>query len=99
MLGLDVDESAVEVALANAAANGVALIVRNSDALSEPLPEMAVALANVALDVVEALLPRLPARRAVVSGYLDRDEPRAAGWRHRDRREMDGWAADLFERN
>lgn len=96
--GVDVDETAVETARANAATNAVELEVRLVDALREPLPGAELALANVALDVVETLLPRLPVRRAIVSGYLDRDRPQAAGWRHLDRRTVDGWAADLLGR-
>ncbi len=56
-------------------------------------------VANIALDVVEALLPRLDARLAITSGYLERDELRAPGWRRRERRDREGWAADLFERD
>ena len=97
VVGVDVDETAVEVATANAAANGVAVEARRVDALREELPPAELALANVALDVVEVLLPRLPARRAIVSGYLERDEPGAAGWSRVDRRTGDGWAADLLE--
>lgn len=99
IVALDAEDVAVEVTLANAAANGVEVGARVGDALAEPLPETDVAVANVALDVVEALLPRLSARLAVVSGYLDRDTPRAAGWVWRDRRQADGWAADLLERS
>ncbi|HEY8316508.1 MAG TPA: hypothetical protein VIG35_06555, partial [Gaiellaceae bacterium] len=61
-------------------------------------PATAVAVANVSFDVVERLLPRLAAGRAVTSGYLERDEPRVEGWQHIVRRERDGWAADLLER-
>ena len=60
------------------------------------LPRTEIAVANVALDVVERLAPRLSARLFVTSGYLDRDEPALAGWEHADRRVADGWAADLF---
>ncbi len=84
--------------LANAAANGVQIAARIADALTGELPRTELAVANVALDVVEALLPRLPARRAVVSGYLVRDRPTAAGWSAVDRRAAGGWAADLLER-
>ena len=41
---------------------------------------------------------RLDARRLVASGYLATDEPRLAGFAHVERRELDGWAADRFER-
>jgi len=82
---------------ANARVNGVELSAQRLDALSDELPETDTALANVELGVVERLLPRLPARRVVTSGYLDRDRPHVEGWRHVDRRESDGWAADLLE--
>ena len=52
---------------------------------------------NIALDVVETMLPKLAVERAIVSGYLERDEPRADGWQRVGRRVRDGWAADLLE--
>ena len=98
VLGVDLDEAAVEATSANARANGVTVEARLSDALVDALPRVDVALANVALDVVERLLARLPAARAVTSGYLDRDRPDVNGWTHVDRSTADGWAADLFTR-
>ena len=98
VIGIDTDETAVEVTLANARVNGVQLDARRSDALQDELPETEVAVANVALDVVEQLLPRLPASQLVASGYLERDEPDLRGWRRIDRRTADGWAADLLAR-
>ena len=41
--------------------------------------------------------PELPVERAITSGYLERDEPRAEGWQRLERRVRDGWAADLLE--
>ena len=52
---------------------------------------------NIALDVVERMLPELPVERAITSGYLERDEPRFEGWHRLERRVRDGWAADLLE--
>jgi ribosomal protein L11 methyltransferase len=98
VIGLDVDEAAAEATRANAVVNGVRLEARLADALADELPAAAAAVANVALDVVERLAPRLTARRLVASGYLERDEPQLNGWRRVDRRVADGWAADLFER-
>jgi ribosomal protein L11 methyltransferase len=98
VVGIDVDNAAIEATLANATVNGADLTAYRADALADELPPTELALANVALDVVERLLPRLGARRAVTSGYLDRDEPRVEGWRRTGRRERDGWAADLLER-
>ena len=59
--------------------NGVELTALRADALVDELPPARFAVANVALDVVERLLPRLGAERAVTSGYLDRDEPARRG--------------------
>ena len=70
-----------------------------ADALVDDLPHADVVIANVALDVVEALLPRLDARLAITSGYLERDDLKAPGWHRLDRRDREGWAADLFERD
>jgi ribosomal protein L11 methyltransferase len=97
VVAVDVDEAAVEVTRENARLNGTEVEARTLDALAGTLPAAELAVANVALDVVERLLPRLAARRVVTSGYLDRDEPRVPGWRRTDRRECDGWAADLLE--
>jgi hypothetical protein len=78
--------------------NGATVTAFRADGLADALPTTDVAVANVSLDVVERLLPRLAASRAVTSGYLERDEPHVEGWRHISRRERDGWAADLLER-
>ena len=89
---VDIDEVALEVTQANAAQNGVAV-----DVASE-LRHAALAVMNIALDVVERMLPELPVERAITSGYLERAEPRAGGWLRVARRVRDGWAADLLER-
>jgi ribosomal protein L11 methyltransferase len=94
---IDVDEAAIEATLANARVNGVEISACRLDALADDIPETELVVANIALDVVERLLPRLGVRRAVTSGYLARDEPRVEGWRRSARRERDGWAADLLE--
>jgi ribosomal protein L11 methyltransferase len=98
VLGLDVDPAAVEATERNAAANGVQMTARVLDALVDELPPADAVVANVSLEVVDALLPRLRARTVVTSGYLERDEPTAPGCVHRERRTLDGWAADVFER-
>jgi ribosomal protein L11 methyltransferase len=99
VLGLDVDPAAIEATEANAAANGVTVDVRLSDATLGSLPTVDVAVANIALEAVEALAPDVDAATLVTSGYLVSDEPRPPGWRRRERRELDGWAADVFEPN
>jgi ribosomal protein L11 methyltransferase len=88
---VDVDQVALEVTGSNAAANGVAVEVGTE------LRPASLAVMNIALDVVEAMLPQLPIERAITSGYLDRDEPRVEGWHRLERRVRDGWAADLLE--
>jgi ribosomal protein L11 methyltransferase len=97
VVAIDVDEAAIEATLANAHVNGVEVTARRADALIDHLPPTRFVVANIALDVVECLLPRLGAERAVTSGYLERDEPRVEGWRRIARRASDGWAADLLE--
>jgi ribosomal protein L11 methyltransferase len=101
VIGIDLDDAAIEATLANAAVNGVdaGMTVYRADALADALPRTDVAVANVSFEVVERLLPRLGAAHAVTSGYLERDEPNVDGWRHVARRERDGWAADLLERS
>jgi ribosomal protein L11 methyltransferase len=87
----DVDDVALEVTRANAKSNGVLV-----DVVME-LPRAELAVMNIALEVVEGMLPKLPVERAIVSGYLERDEPNARGWHPLERRVRDGWAADLLE--
>jgi ribosomal protein L11 methyltransferase len=96
VIGIDLDEAAIEATNANARANGVEVEAHVGDALADKLPRADVVVANVALDVVERLAPRLDAKLFVASGYLDRDEPHLPGWEHADRRIAGGWAADLF---
>jgi ribosomal protein L11 methyltransferase len=94
----DLDEVAVEVTAENARANGVAVDVIRADALADPLPETAVAVANIELPAVEALAPRVRAASLVTSGYLESDRPSLPGWEHARRAVADGWAADLSVR-
>ncbi len=89
---LDVDDVALEVTAENAAANGVEL------ELVDAPPAAELAVMNIALDVVEGILPTLDVPRAITSGYLERDAPNASGWVSVARRVRDGWAADLLER-
>ncbi len=93
---VDLEEPAVEATRANAVANGVAVDARLVDALVGPLPPVELVVANIALDVVSALGARIEAPRLVTSGYLAADLPEPAGYEHLERRELDGWAADIF---
>jgi ribosomal protein L11 methyltransferase len=98
VLALDVAEAAVAATGANAAANHVDVQVQQGDALTADLPVVDVALVNIAPDAVAEIGPRLRARLVVTSGYLAADAPELAGYRRVERRERDGWAADLHER-
>jgi ribosomal protein L11 methyltransferase len=91
VVAFDIDEVALQTTAANASANAVAV-----DVVAELRPAK-LAVMNIALDVVEAMLPRLPVERVITSGYLDRDRPCVDGWHRVERRVRDGWAADLLE--
>lgn len=93
VVALDVDPVAVEIARETVRRNGVRVTVRRSDVLRDALPDADVAVANIELSVVEALLGRLRAHVAVTAGYLADDEPRVPGWEVAGRMELDGWAA------
>ncbi len=92
----DHDPVAVEATRDNAARNGVEVEVRELDALTAPLPEADVTVSNIALATVEALAARVRSPMYMTSGYLATQSPGVRGWRKLRRRELDGWAADLF---
>ena len=69
-----------------------------ADAAVAELPETDLLVANITLEAVERLGPRLRSRRAVTSGYLVSEQPALAGFRIVERRERDGWAADVWAR-
>jgi ribosomal protein L11 methyltransferase len=95
---VDFDPVAVETTIANAAKNGVGVEAQVLDALGDPLPSADVAVANVLLGPVEAILARLDAREAITSGYLEGERPAHPGWAHAETAVLDGWAADLFRK-
>ena len=92
--GVDSDPVAVAAARANVALNGVGIEMLLADVLRDALPAADLLVANVDLPVVEALLARLPAVKAITSGYLAYEAPRVPGWELRAHLELDGWAAD-----
>jgi len=51
---------------------------------------------NVSAAFVREVGERLQARDVIASGYLEPEPPELSGFRHRDRRVQNGWAADLF---
>jgi ribosomal protein L11 methyltransferase len=93
---VDVDPVAVEATEANAERNGVAVHAGVADARRDRLPATDVAVANIALDVVEEAVPQLEATAVITSGYLEEHVPTLARLAHVARRTRDGWAADLF---
>jgi ribosomal protein L11 methyltransferase len=98
VLAFDFDPQAVEATERNAADNGVAVDVRRADLRDGGFPETALAVANITVDAVEELSPRLHSTRLISSGYLVFDEPRLDGYRVERRLEEGGWAADLHVR-
>jgi ribosomal protein L11 methyltransferase len=95
---VDREAPALEATRANAAANGVELSVVQADLLTDALPEAALAVANLELALVGPVAERFAGRKLIASGYLERDGPVPRGWRRLERRVLDGWAAELFER-
>ena len=93
---VDIDPAAVEATENNAACNRVAIHAAHVDACSGRLPAADVAAANIALDVVEAVVPGLDAATVITSGYLEGQRPILPGLAHAEGRTRDGWAADLF---
>ena len=98
IVAIDADPVAIEVTLANAATNGVAFETRVVDAVHEPIPSADVAVANVLLAPVEAILARLAVKAVVTSGYLEGEVPAQTGWTRVATATLDGWAADRFDR-
>jgi ribosomal protein L11 methyltransferase len=92
----DVDPAAVAAADENARRNGVEIDVRCVDVFAAELPRAQLSLANITVQAAEDLAPRLSSGELIASGYLAAEQPGPAGWVHEERREVDGWAADLF---
>jgi ribosomal protein L11 methyltransferase len=95
---LDNDPNAVEATAENAARNGVEVAVAQLDVLVGELPSASVAVANVSLAVVAAVLPRLRAEWAVVSGFRAEDELDTRGWNRAARADRGGWAVEVLHR-
>jgi ribosomal protein L11 methyltransferase len=98
VIAVDADDSAVAATRANAGYNRVDVAARKLDALAGSLPSVRLALANIALGLVQQLGGRIDVTRIVTSGYLASETPVLVGFRRVERRELDGWAADLHAR-
>jgi ribosomal protein L11 methyltransferase len=96
---IDLDPDAVQAATENARFNGVDITVRCADFLNTELPSARLAVTNVTREAVEAAATRIDSAVMIASGYVAGDRPRFSGWKHQERREADGWAADAFVRS
>jgi ribosomal protein L11 methyltransferase len=97
VVAVDVESPSVEATLENARANGVAVDARLVGP-SERLPPADVAVANISLESVNALPPRLDATQLVTSGYFEAERPSLPTYAHVGRRTRDGWACDVYRR-
>jgi ribosomal protein L11 methyltransferase len=97
VLAFDSEEHAVAATRVNAAANRVDVEATVADLLDADLPPTDLALANITRQTLEALAPRVRARRLVGSGYLPTDATELEGFRHIRRITRASWAADLYE--
>jgi ribosomal protein L11 methyltransferase len=102
---IDIDEAAVENANTNFVRNDCAqsITARTVDAATGPLPKAAIVLANMTLEPLRLLAPRLRCGLVIASGIL-RSQAQAAeavfaesGFVVRQRADRDGWVAYVFE--
>jgi ribosomal protein L11 methylase PrmA len=93
------DPDAVAAATENARRNGVEIAVSRADFLADELPSADLAVANVTLASVEDVAMRVLSTALIASGYVASEQPQPPGWSHQDRREDEGWAADVFVRS
>jgi ribosomal protein L11 methyltransferase len=95
--GVDAEEPSITATLENAAANDVAVraVVVASD---EELPGARLAVANISLEGVETLPPRIDVETLVTSGYFAAEHPALRGYEHVRRTTVDGWACDVYHR-
>jgi len=97
VIGVDVEEPSIAATLENARVNGVSVEARVVSA-DETLPSSPLAVANISLDSVQALPPRIDATTLVTSGYFASEAPQLDGFAHVERRTLDGWASDVYRR-
>ena len=95
---IDDDPVALAAARRNASVNRVAVELCRGDALEGDLPGADAVVANVSWEFAAKLAPHLRARDLIVSGYLESEQPLAAGYRQVSRLSENGWAADLLRR-
>ncbi len=93
---VDQDPVAVEATIANAAANGVDVDARVANAHVGELPDAGTTVANLTLDDVRGLAPRIRSSQLVTAGYLATDVVALAGRASVRRAKLEGWAADVW---
>jgi ribosomal protein L11 methyltransferase len=96
VVALDHDPVTLESAAENARANDVTIELRLAEALEDELPKADTAVANISATAIEAVARRVDTNRLITSGYLATEHPQIDQYRHAERRELDGWAADLW---
>ena len=96
VIALDHDPVTLEAAATNARANEVTIDLRLLEALEDELPEADTAVVNISATAIETVARRAEAKRLITSGYLATERPEGERYRHVERRELDGWAADLW---
>lgn len=101
----DNDHLAVDSTRDNLKRNGITGIsVSQVDAINDRLPEAELVLANLTLEPLVQIVPRLKCRRAIVSGILKSQYESAvaafegAGFVVRERFDRDGWLALVLDR-
>jgi ribosomal protein L11 methyltransferase len=97
VVGVDIEQAAVDATRENAARNGVTIDARLVGP-DERLPRADLAVANISLEAVQSLPTRIDVGTLVTSGYLVDQRSELAGFERTARREQNGWAADLFRR-
>ncbi|MDQ2984132.1 MAG: 50S ribosomal protein L11 methyltransferase [Actinomycetota bacterium] len=98
LFALDREDQAIAATRRNAAANRVAVDAQVGDVLADELPAAELAVANIELGTASSVVPRLRSPTVMLSGYVESAHPELAGFGHRERRTLDGWAADLYAR-
>jgi ribosomal protein L11 methyltransferase len=96
VIAVDHDEVTLATARENARANEVTFDLRLVEIVEETLPPADLAVANISASVVETIAPRLDVGQLITSGYLATESPVLERHFLVERRELDGWAADLW---
>ena len=81
VIAVDVEEPSVVATVENAAANGVEIDARRVGA-DDDLPSADIVVANISLESVQALPPRIDCKTLVTSGYLASEHPELDGFVH-----------------